>query len=83
MSLDYFTENLRKFQRKSPEGEGPLFVTTQSVAVDRGGARHSIQVMGTVGKSGHPLAVSFGFLLPVKKPKGKRKSYICFVKNRK
>ncbi len=64
----------RESERKiSPEREGPFFVTSHSIAVNGGGARHSVQVMGTVGKSGHPLTVSLGFLLPVKKQNKKLK----------
>lgn len=53
-----------------PEWEGPLFVSTKTIAVDGGGAGHSVQVMGAVGEGGHPLAVPLSFLLPVGREDG-------------
>jgi len=35
--------------------------------------------MGTIGKSGNPLAVSLGFLLPVKKNHRLKKQMCCYT----
>lgn len=48
----------------SPQGEGPLLVSAHAVAVDGGGARHSIQVVRAVGQRGYPLATPLPLLLP-------------------
>lgn len=49
---------------RSPEWERSLLVSAQAVSVNGGWARHSIQMMGAIGKSWNPLAVSFGLLFP-------------------
>ena len=48
----------------SPQWEGPLLVAAQSAAVDGGGARHSVQVVRTVGQRGNPLTVPLRLLFP-------------------
>lgn len=48
----------------SPQGEGPFLVSSHAVSVDCGGARYSVQVVGTVGQRGDPLTVPLGLLLP-------------------
>lgn len=48
----------------SPQGEGPLLVAAQPVAVDGGGAGNCVQVVRAVGQRRDPLAALLGFGLP-------------------
>jgi len=56
--------------RRSPQGERPLLVAAQPAAVDGGGAGYCVQVVGTVGQRGNPLAAPLGLLLPAGSQKG-------------
>lgn len=64
MKIKYRTHILLLLEFLSPQGEGPLLVTAHAVAVDGGGARHSIKMMGAVGQCGDPLTAPLCFLLP-------------------
>lgn len=68
MMLQHLTVFFKRAQRfpvlSSPQWEGPLLVAAQPAAVDGGRARHSVQVMRTVGQRWNPLTVPLCLLFP-------------------